>query len=50
MDSLAIVTAGLSQSGGGYTNAYIITWGMLGTLGGAGTAFRHRGFIRRRRR
>lgn len=29
MDSLAIVTDGLSQSGGGYNVPYIVTWGLV---------------------
>jgi len=32
VDSLAILTDGFLTSGGGLSNAYIISWGFLGTL------------------
>jgi hypothetical protein len=33
MDYLAILTDGFLTNGGGLDNAYIVSWGFLGTLG-----------------
>ena len=32
MDAMAVVTGGFLTTSGGYNPAYIVTWGLVGTL------------------